>query len=202
MTTTVVFASNNSGKILELQPLQKQFNINIVPQAVLGVNNTPETGMTFIENALIKARHACQITGLPSIADDSGLQVGALNGAPGIYSARYAGDNATSQNNIKKLLNELINVPPEKRQARFYCVLIYMANATDATPLICEGIWDGLILQEPKGNNGFGYDSIFWDPIKNISAAELARETKNKYSHRGYALKLLIDKLQNILPRV
>lgn len=199
MSATVVFASNNSGKILELQTLLQQVNVKVIAQSALNVNEIPETGTTFIENALIKARHACQVTGLPSIADDSGLQVDALGGAPGIYSARYAGNNATAQSNIKKLLAELTPVPPEKRQARFYCILVYMSHAKDPTPLLCEGIWEGLILQEQLGNSGFGYDPIFWDPIKKTSAAQLSPETKNQCSHRGYALKLLIDKLQNSL---
>ena len=199
MSTTIVFASKNSGKILELQTSLQQFNVKIIAQSTLGVNAIPEIGATFVENALIKARHACQITGLPSIADDSGLQVSALNGAPGIYSARYAGDNATAEDNIKKLLAELSHVPPEKRQARFYCILAYMSHAKDPAPLICEGRWDGLILQEQLGSNGFGYDSIFWDPIKKMSAAQLSLEIKNQCSHRGYALKLLVNKLQNHL---
>ncbi len=193
MKTTLVFASNNPGKTLELQTLLQPFNIKIVPQATLGVNEIAETGATFVENALIKARHACQTTGLPAIADDSGLQVNALNGAPGIYSARYANIGATSQDNIKKLLAELANVPPEKRQAHFYCVLVYMAHANDPAPLICEGIWKGLILQEPTGNNGFGYDPVFWDPVNKISAAQLPIQIKNQYSHRGQALQLLLN---------
>lgn len=198
MNNTIVFASNNAGKITELQTLLRPFNINITPQAAFNVSEIPETASTFVENALIKARHACQITGLPAIADDSGLQVDALQGAPGIYSARYAGENASSQDNIKKLLAELIHVPQKKRQARFYCVLVYMKNAKDPTPLICEGIWEGLILEKPLGNSGFGYDPIFWDLIQNKSAAELTMAEKNQYSHRGYALKLLADKLRNI----
>ncbi len=199
MSNSIVFASNNAGKIFELETLLQPFNVKIVPQATLGVNEIPETASTFVENALIKARHACQITGLPAIADDSGLQVNALHGAPGIYSARFAGEKATSQDNINKLLSELINVPPDKRQARFYCVLVYMKHANDPTPLICEGIWEGLILQKSLGTSGFGYDPIFWDPIKNAGAAQLSIIEKNQCSHRGYALKLLIDKLQNNL---
>ncbi len=197
MNTTIVFASNNAGKILELQTSLQPFNVKIIPQATLGVHEVPETASTFLENALIKARHACQITGLPAIADDSGLQVNALGGVPGIYSARYAGENATAQDNIKKLLTELMDVPLEKRQARFYCVLIYMTHPNDPTPLICEGIWEGLILQTQQGSSGFGYDPIFWDPVKNASAAELSIAEKNQCSHRGQALKLLVNKLQN-----
>lgn len=196
MSATIVFASNNVGKILELQTSLQQFNVKIIAQSTMGVHGIPETGFTFVENALIKARHACQITGLPAIADDSGLQVSALHGAPGIYSARYAGSNATADDNIKKLLAELAPVPHEKRQARFYCILAYMSHAKDPAPLICEGFWEGLILQERLGSNGFGYDSIFWDPIKKMSAAQLPLAIKNQCSHRGNALKLLVDKLQ------
>ncbi len=198
MNNTVVFASNNAGKIKELQTLLQHFNIKIIPQAALNVNEVPETASTFVENALIKARHACQITGFPSIADDSGLEVDALLGEPGIYSARYSGENATSQDNIEKLLTELRLIPPEKRQARFYCVLVYMKHAKDPAPFICEGIWEGLILEKPLGNSGFGYDPIFWDPSQNKSAAQLTIAEKNQCSHRGYALKLLADKLRNI----
>lgn len=196
MSTTIVFASSNAGKTLELQTLLQPFNITIIPQTTLNVPEIPETASTFIENALIKARHASQMTGLPAIADDSGLQVHALGGMPGIYSARYSGENATSQENIKKLLEELANTPTEKRQARFYCVLVYMLHPTDPTPLICEGTWEGLILQKQIGSDGFGYDPIFWDPIKNMSAAQLSITEKNQCSHRGYALKLLANKLK------
>lgn len=197
MNNSIVFASNNAGKISELQTLLQPFNIKIISQADIGVTEVPETGFTFVENALIKARHACEVTGLPAIADDSGLQVNAINGAPGLYSARFAGEKATSADNIQKLLSELENIPPEKRQARFYCVLVYMRHTKDPTPLICEGTWQGLILQKPLGNGGFGYDPIFWDPLKNACAAQLSITEKNQCSHRGYALKSLIDKLKN-----
>lgn len=195
MTNSIVFASNNSGKILELQTLLQDFNV--IPQATLGVSEIAETAFTFIENALLKARHACEITGLPAIADDSGLQVDALNGAPGIYSARYAGAKASSQDNINKLLTELATITSDKRKARFYCVLVFLRHAKDPTPLICEGTWDGLILSQPLGTSGFGYDPIFWDPIKKTSAAQLSLAEKNACSHRGHALKLLVNHLQN-----
>lgn len=196
MNNNIVFASNNAGKIAELQILLEPFNAKIVSQKELNVPEIPETGLTFVENALIKARHACKMTHLPAIADDSGLHVNALNGAPGIYSARYAGEKATSENNIKKLLSELETVPPEKRQAHFYCVLVYMRHAKDPTPLICEGRWHGLILQKPTGNSGFGYDPIFWDPTINAGAAQISIAEKNQRSHRGHALKLLMEKLK------
>lgn len=190
----IVFASNNSGKILELQSLLSSFNIQIIPQASLNVSEIEETGTTFVENAILKARHAAEQTGLPAIADDSGLEVAALSGAPGVYSARFAGINANSENNIKKLLHEMSSYP-EHRQARFYCVLVFFAHAKDATPLICEGEWPGLILSEPRGDLGFGYDPIFYDPIENASAAQLPIDKKNQISHRGKALKKLIEKL-------
>lgn len=191
----VILASNNPGKIRELQALLEGFHLNIVPQSELGVADIPETGLTFVENALIKARHACRVTGLPAIADDSGLEVIALHGAPGIYSARYAGEAAVAQDNIKKLLTELSSVPEENRIAFFHCVLVYLAHATDPTPLICHGSWQGVILKEPQGKNGFGYDPIFFDPKLHQSAAELPLEIKNKISHRGKALQLLLTQL-------
>jgi XTP/dITP diphosphohydrolase len=191
----IVFASSNPGKILELQTLLQAAALTIIPQAALGISEIPETGLTFVENALLKARHACQQTGLPAIADDSGLQVTALQGAPGIFSARFAGENATAQNNIKKLLTALIDVPLEKRQARFYCVLVYLTHTEDPTPLICEGTWQGHILSDALGEGGFGYDPVFWDPGENKSAAQLLPQQKNRLSHRGQALKLLRERL-------
>lgn len=192
----IVFASNNAGKIRELQSLLTEFDFNIVPQNELGVTDVVETGFTFVENALLKARHACLVTGLPAIADDSGLEVFALQGAPGIYSARYAGVNATSEENIKKLLHDLHSVPEEKRIARFHCMLIYLAHAKDPTPLICHGTWEGIILNEPRGQQGFGYDPVFFDVKQNCSAAELSMDVKNKISHRGHALRSLLQQLR------
>jgi XTP/dITP diphosphohydrolase len=191
----ITFASNNAGKILELTALLKPFNIEIIPSASLNVSEIAETGLTFIENALIKARHACKHSGLPAIADDSGLEVLALSGAPGIYSARFAGEKATSSDNIKKLLSELQNVPDSHRHARFYCALVFMQHASDPTPLICEADWKGMILTQPSGNQGFGYDPIFYDHEEKCTAAELSLEKKNLISHRGKALRLLLKKL-------
>lgn len=188
----VVFASNNAGKIHELNVLLNEFDLSIIPQSELGVEDVPETGLTFVENALIKARHACLKTGLPAIADDSGLIVEALHGAPGIRSARFAGERASAQDNIKKLLSELAFVPDEQREARFYCVLIYLSHAEDPTPLICQGSWEGVILKSPCGEKGFGYDPIFFDPKQNCSAAELPMNIKNQISHRGKALRSLL----------
>ena len=189
----IILASNNSGKIRELQNAFSQFQI--IPQSELNVSEIPETGFTFVENALLKARHACEITGLPAISDDSGLEVAALHGKPGIYSARFAGTDANAQKNIQKLLADLEGVPDEKRKARFYCVLVFLAHADDSTPLICEGTWNGTILTHPIGKNGFGYDPVFFDANENCSAAQLSLQKKRILSHRGKALELLIEKL-------
>jgi XTP/dITP diphosphohydrolase len=195
----IIFASNNAGKILELTALLKPFNMEIIPSSSLNVSEIAETGLTFVENTLIKARHACQETGLPVIADDSGLEVFALHGAPGIYSARFAGEKATSSDNIKKLLSELKDVPDTHRHARFYCALVFMQYAFDPTPLICEAEWKGMILTQPAGKQGFGYDPIFYDYEEKCSASELTLEKKNLISHRAKALQLLLKKLPDKL---
>lgn len=191
----IIFASNNPGKIRELQSLLQTSQIEIMPQSEFSVPDIEETGITFVENALLKARHAAQLTGLPVIADDSGLEVFALKGKPGIYSARYAGIGATDQQNMDKLLQDLQNIPDEKRTARFYCTLVLLNNADDPTPLICQGSWYGTILKSPQGKNGFGYDPIFYVANEKCSSAELPATKKNQLSHRGQALRLLIDKL-------
>lgn len=191
----IVFASNNNGKIHELQTLLKNYNLEFIPQAILGVSEIEETGLTFIENALLKARHAASVTGLPALADDSGLIVNALNGAPGIYSARYAGEPTNAKNNIEKLLFELRDVPAGKREASFHCVLAYLNHANDPTPLVCEGIWHGEILTNSIGEDGFGYDPVFYDIHEKCSAAQLPIDIKNRISHRGQALQLLLKKL-------
>lgn len=191
----VIFASNNVGKILELQALVQDLSIEIIPQSSFDVPEIKETGLSFVENAIAKARHASQLTGLPAIADDSGLEVYALEGKPGIYSARYAGVNASAMENITKLLEKLKNIPDQKRAARFYCSLVYLSNAEDPTPLICEGTWNGFILKKPSGQYGFGYDPIFYVTSEKCSAAELDLAKKNSLSHRGKALRLLIEKL-------
>ena len=170
------------------------YHLTLIPQ-VDSFSDIPETGLTFVENAILKARHACRETGLPAIADDSGLEVAALKGAPGIYSARYAGPKANSEDNIQKLLHELDLVPYDQRSASFHCVLVYLAHAEDPTPLICQGTWPGVILTMPQGAEGFGYDPVFFDPNLKCSAAELPQEMKNKVSHRGKALRLLIEQL-------
>lgn len=191
----VVLASNNSGKIREFRELLQHFHIDLIPQRELGVEEIEETGLTFIENALIKARHASRITGLPAIGDDSGLAVIALQGAPGIYTARYAGPNATSADNIQKLLSELKQVPDDRRQAYFHCVLVYLSHPNDPIPLVCDGSWQGMILREPQGTGGFGYDPVFYVPSEKKSSAELPPDIKNTLSHRGIALRSLLKLL-------
>jgi XTP/dITP diphosphohydrolase len=190
----VVLASNNAGKVKEFTELLAPFHIEMIPQSQLGVSEIEETGLSFIENAILKARHAAQVTGLPALADDSGLAVDALNGEPGIYSARYAGTN-NSADNITKLLMKMANVPEEKRSAHFHCILAFVSHATDPMPLICAGKWSGYILSAPQGEHGFGYDPVFYVPAEKMSAAELPAELKNKISHRGLALELLLKQL-------
>lgn len=193
----VVLATGNPGKVKELASLLSDFGLNIVAQTELGVDSVEETGLTFVENALIKARHAAKVTGLPAIADDSGISVDALGGSPGIYSARYAGVDASDQHNLDKLLDAMKDVPAEKRQAQFNCVLVYMRHENDPTPLIFHGIWHGVLSTEMHGEGGFGYDPIFFVPELNCTAAQLTKEQKNQYSHRGKALKLMLDALKN-----
>ncbi len=194
---TVVLATGNAGKVRELASLLNDFGLDVVAQTELGVESADETGLTFIENAIIKARHAAQVTGLPAIADDSGLAVDALGGAPGIYSARFAGVDATDQQNLEKLLVELQDVPDGERQAQFHCVLVYMRHADDPTPLVCHGSWQGTIARAPAGSGGFGYDPIFVVPEAGKTAAELSADEKRAVSHRGKALKLLLEALRN-----
>ncbi|WP_027711003.1 XTP/dITP diphosphatase [Dickeya chrysanthemi] len=193
----VVLATGNAGKVRELAGLLADFGLDVVAQTTLGVDSVEETGLTFIENAILKARHAARETGLPAIADDSGLAVDVLGGAPGIYSARYAGENAGDQQNLDKLLAALDNVPDEQRQASFHCVLVYLRHAEDPTPLVCHGRWQGVIARAPAGEGGFGYDPIFFVPQLGKTAAELSREEKNAHSHRGQALRQLLDALRH-----
>ncbi|MGK0601508.1 XTP/dITP diphosphatase [Yokenella regensburgei] len=193
----VVLATGNAGKVRELATLLNDFGLDIVAQTELGVESAEETGLTFIENAILKARHAAQITGLPAIADDSGLAVDVLGGAPGIYSARYSGVDASDEQNLQKLLETLKEVPDEQRQAQFHCVLVYLRHAEDPTPLVCHGCWPGVITRERAGNGGFGYDPIFYVPSEGKTAAELTREEKIAISHRGQALKQLLEALRN-----
>lgn len=193
----VVLATGNAGKVRELANLLADFGFDVVAQTELNVESVEETGLTFIENAILKARHAAKVTGLPALADDSGLAVDALGGAPGIYSARYAGEDASDQQNLDKLLEALKDVPDDKRQAQFHCVLVYMRHAEDPTPLVFHGSWPGVITHAPAGQGGFGYDPIFYVPSEGKTAAELTRDEKSAISHRGQALKLLLEAMRN-----
>jgi XTP/dITP diphosphohydrolase len=193
----VVLATGNPGKVRELADLLAAFGLDIVAQTELGVESAEETGLTFIENAILKARHAAQITGLPAIADDSGLAVDALGGAPGIYSARYAGLDASDQQNLDKLLVALENVPDGQRQAQFHCVLVYVRHAEDPVPLVFHGSWDGEITRAAAGEGGFGYDPVFYVPALGKTAGELSKDEKRAVSHRGKALTLLLEAMRN-----
>ncbi|MBB3306515.1 MULTISPECIES: XTP/dITP diphosphatase [unclassified Enterobacter] len=193
----VVLATGNPGKVRELADLLAAFGLDIVAQTELGVESAEETGLTFIENAILKARHAAEITGLPAIADDSGLAVDALGGAPGIYSARYAGVDASDQQNLDKLLVALEKVPNGERQAQFHCVLVYVRHAADPTPLVFHGSWAGEITRAAAGTGGFGYDPIFYVPELGKTAAELSKDEKRAVSHRGKALTLLLEAMRN-----
>lgn len=188
---SIVLASGNKGKIKELDALLAPMGWQVRPQSDWQVVDADETGLTFVENAIIKARHACEQTGLPSLADDSGIAVDALGGAPGIYSARYAGTGASDKDNIHKLLEALKDTPEAERTARFICVLVFMQHANDPTPIICQGEWEGRILTAPAGKGGFGYDPLFYVPERDCSAAELSAEDKRMLSHRGKALAQL-----------
>jgi len=191
MSTRLVLASGNAGKLDELRALLADTGAQLLPQSELGVDDIEETGLTFVENALLKARHAARVTGLPALADDSGLCVDALGGAPGLYSARYAGVHGDNLANIGKLLGELEGLNPQWRTAHFYSVIVLLRHADDPQPLVAEGIWPGLILDAPRGTGGFGYDPVFLDTEHGLSAAELDPAVKNRISHRGRALAQL-----------
>ncbi|WP_108649344.1 RdgB/HAM1 family non-canonical purine NTP pyrophosphatase [Dongshaea marina] len=196
---TLVLATGNPKKVGELAERLSALNVEVLPQSQFDVDSVPETGTTFVENAIIKARHAARITGLPAIADDSGIEVDALKGQPGIYSSRYAGEAASDQDNIDKMLAALQGVPQPERKARFRCVLVCMRHADDPTPLICCGSWEGEILTQMQGENGFGYDPIFKPLQGKQSAAELTKEQKLAVSHRGEALRKLSQELAQFL---
>ena len=197
----LVLASSNRGKLDELHHLLADSGIELVAQSDLGVEDAEETGLTFVENALIKARHACVVTGLPALADDSGLIVDALDGAPGLYSARYAGSPTDDDANNAKLLQALREVPAERRGARFYAVIVLLRHANDPQPLICEGSWEGRIIDAPRGSHGFGYNPVFLDEELGLTAAEMLPEQKNARSHRAIALRLLLQRLSSQLAR-
>ena len=191
----IVLASSNPGKLAELEALLGPAGLHVVAQDALGVEPPAETGFTFVENALIKARAACAATGLPALADDSGIVVDALEGAPGVRSARYAGEGATDAENVARLLESLKGVAAPERGASFVCVIAYLRHERDPRPIICEGIWEGRILEAPQGAGGFGYDPVFFVEALGRSAAELSRTEKNAVSHRGLALTQLLGRL-------
>jgi XTP/dITP diphosphohydrolase len=196
MSQKIVLASGNAGKLREFQQLLVGCGFEVLPQSDFQVSNADETGLTFVENAILKARHACLHTGLPAIADDSGIEVDALNGRPGIYSARYSGEGANDARNNQKLLQELDGIADEQRTARYHCVLAFMRHAQDPTPLLCHGAWEGRILTVPQGEGGFGYDPLFYVPTHRCAAAELDKAEKNRMSHRGKAMAELLEKLR------
>jgi len=189
----IVLASNNQGKVREISQMVAKLDLQIVPQSDFNVIEIEETGLTFVENSILKARHAAMVTGLPAIADDSGLEVDFLKGAPGIYSARYSGEGASDKENLDKMLLALKDVPAEQRTGRFQCLMVFMRHAEDPTPFIAQGTWEGVITEAPMGDNGFGYDPVFYVPEHNCTAAQLESDIKNNMSHRGQALKKLLD---------
>jgi XTP/dITP diphosphohydrolase len=195
----IVLATSNKGKIAELQTLLSPLPIEWIPQSELDIPDAEETGKTFIENAILKARHASKLSGLPALADDSGLVVDALDGAPGVYSARYAGENATDEERNQKLLDELKDVGPFERSAAYHCVLALVEYEDDPVPLICHGIWEGSILTESRGTNGFGYDPIFYVPTHKKSAAELSTAEKNSISHRGQVIDQMLEVFHSMI---
>ena len=200
MAQTVVLASSNAGKAREIGELLAGTAYAVLPQAQFSVPEVEETGLTFVENAILKARNAARHTGRPAIADDSGLEVYALGGAPGVHSARYAGPGAGDAENVEKLLGALRDVPDADRGARFQCVMVYLRHGDDATPVIAQGTWEGVIARTPRGSNGFGYDPVFLVPSRGCTSAELPPAEKNRLSHRGQALRGLVASLLALAP--
>jgi XTP/dITP diphosphohydrolase len=198
MASEILFASNNLGKIREVREILAELGLTVISQSEYGVTDDEETGLTFIENAIIKARHAARLSMLPALADDSGLEVDALNGSPGVFSARYAGIGASDADNNAKLIKALECVPHSSRTARFRCVMAYLRHADDPSPVIAEGIWEGLMLDEPRGSGGFGYDPYFFVPDKGCTSAELSAEIKNNLSHRSQALRRMAAELMRL----
>ncbi|MFT5425543.1 MAG: XTP/dITP diphosphohydrolase [Gammaproteobacteria bacterium] len=194
----IVFASGNAGKVREVGQLLDGLSIDIFPQSEFNVPEIEETGLTFIENAILKARNAAHHTGLPAIADDSGIAVDVLQGRPGIYSARFAGVGASDEENLNKLVSLVKSFPEQERTARFICSMVYLRHEEDPTPMIAEGVWEGQLLLEPKGQDGFGYDPIFYVSSEECTSAELPPEIKNKLSHRGQALRKLLGQLSSL----
>ncbi len=192
----IVLASGNIGKLRELSQILSPLGLELIAQSDLNVAEAEETGLSFVENAIIKARNAAIYTGLSAIADDSGIEVDALHGAPGIYSSRYAGPDASDTDNIEALLEAMKDVPETERTARFQCVVVFMRHAEDPTPLICQGSWQGQILQSPLGDEGFGYDPVFWVSETDCTAAELSPEQKHAISHRGKAMRQFMEEFK------
>lgn len=196
----VVLATGNVGKLREMSALLAPLGFELVTQKDLGIDSADETGSTFLENALIKARHSARKAQLPAISDDSGIEVDALDGRPGVYSARFAGENASDQDNLRKLLTELHDVPAEFRQARYHCVIVFVRDARDRDPVVAHGTWEGQVATEPRGTGGFGYDPIFVPAGMHETAAQLAPEKKNELSHRAQALRALAVELRLVVP--
>ena len=194
--TKIVLASGTAGKVREINRLFADSGIEIVPQSDFDVPDVAETGTTFVENAIIKARHAAQCTGLPAISDDSGIEVDALDARPGVFSARYAGDGASDEDNNNRMLEELQGVPEAERTARYQCLIVFMRSHSDPVPIITQGSWEGRILEAPQGDGGFGYDPIFFVPSHGCSGGELPLEVKNTISHRAIALKAMLAELR------
>jgi len=194
----IVFASGNAGKVREIAELLDGLDIDVLPQSEFDVPEIEETGLTFLENSILKARNAAQHTGLPAIADDSGIAVDVLQGHPGIYSARFAGLGASDEDNLLKLIDMIKPFPEEQRTARFICSMVYLRHKDDPVPIIAQGIWEGQLVTDPKGENGFGYDPVFYVESQQCTSAELPPEVKNKLSHRGQALMQLLDKLNDV----
>jgi XTP/dITP diphosphohydrolase len=200
MTTStikkIVLASGNAGKVREINKLFVGSGIEVIPQTDLNVPEVPETGTTFVENAIIKARHAAKVTGLPAISDDSGIEVDALDSRPGVYSARYAGEHANDEDNNNLMLKELQGIPEAERTARYQCLIVFMRSHTDPVPIVTQGSWEGRILEAPQGDGGFGYDPIFYVPTHNCSGGELALDVKNTLSHRAIALNAMMEEFR------
>ena len=194
----VVLASNNAGKVREISDMLAGLELQVESQSAFEVPEVAETGLTFVENAIIKARHASRLCKLPAIADDSGIEVMALDGRPGIYSARYAGTDASDRDNLDKLLDEVRQLPEDLRAARFVCVMVFLRHAEDPVPVVAEGVWNGVVTTEARGSNGFGYDPMFYVPTHDCTSAELPPEVKNRISHRGQALDRLVERLKVI----
>jgi XTP/dITP diphosphohydrolase len=195
----IVLATGNAGKLREFRELLEPLGCELAPLSVFTQENADETGLSFVENAILKARHASHVADLPAIADDSGIELDALRGAPGIYSARYAGVGASDEANLRKLLDAVRDVPPEQRIARYRCALAFMRWPSDPSPLICQASWEGRVIATPRGTGGFGYDPIFELTELKKTAAELSAEEKNRNSHRGKAMRALVAQLRSLI---